>query len=50
MRRLCPAGVGSEGATELRNRSTTRMVPLQSGHLGSVTDGLGSSPVSSALA
>ena len=31
------------------SRLTTRMVPLQSGNLGGVTDGLGSSPASSAL-
>jgi hypothetical protein len=46
--RCCLGGDrGSSGVEE--NRSTTRMVPLQSGHLGRVTDGLGSPVSSSAL-
>ena len=43
----CGGERGSSWAEE--SRSTTRMVPLQSGHLGRVTDGLGSSAVTSGL-
>ena len=44
----CSGGERGSSWTE-ESRSTTRMVPLHSGHLGRVTDGLGSSAVSSAL-
>lgn len=44
----CYGGERGSSWTE-ENRSTTRMVPPQSGHLGRITDGLGSSAVSSAL-
>ena len=36
----CCGGERGSSWTE-ENRSTTRMVPLQSGHLGRVTDGVG---------
>ena len=45
---FCCGGERGRSWTE-ENRSTTRMVPLQSGHLGRVADGLSSWVVASAL-